>query len=89
MRLSFQHRQIHLEQLAKLDRKFALKLNEYLERLEQIFLSYSMMEQGQGRIGIQSFLKFIRFFEIVEKDCFSNKSKKEKEKEIAIDMTSV
>jgi hypothetical protein len=42
--------------MAKLDRKFALRLNEYLDQLEQVFLAYCLLDggvrQGQGRIGI-------------------------------------
>jgi len=72
MQIYLQNQQEHKVQMAKLDRKFALRLNEYLDQLEQVFLAYCLLDggvrQGQGRIGIQSFLKFIRQFEIMEKD---------------------
>lgn len=42
------------------DRNFALNLNEYLNQLEIIFNSYSMLEQGQGKIGVISFHKFMK-----------------------------
>jgi hypothetical protein len=54
--------------MAKLDRKFALRLNEYLDQLEQVFLAYCLLDGGASRIGLQSFLKFIRQFEIMEKE---------------------
>ena len=42
----------YLEEVKKLDRAFALKLNKYIEELDGIFNHCCRTEQGLGTIGI-------------------------------------
>ena len=51
-----------------LDRQFSINLNHFTEELSKIFNSYSLTEQGNGKIGIQSFLKFIKEYGLVAKE---------------------
>ena len=39
-------------------------MNKYVDQLERIFNKYSLLEQGHGKIGVQSFLKFVKDYNI-------------------------